>query len=229
MASYTIETMMNPKLNLLQDFRQSYLVPGRSATGQPILQLDRDCDGQVSAKDPALVIRDSVDSPWRPVQSPEEVQTYLASSPLDTRGLNLGVWQDRKRWIFFSPDGQMQPKEVANIGGPPKSEQTWTLRGGTSRPPQAEQLWNTERFHHTETKDHYEYNVPEFTGYFYTKIDPARVSVTEVDTPNGPQAVLNEGQVISRARIEQVTCFARDGQNWVPMGFKDIDYRGVLD
>lgn len=216
---------MNARLNVLQGFRTSNLVSAQSAKGESVLKLDRDRDGRVDRHDPVLVLRDSVEAAWRPVKDADELKGFLEATPGRERGERLGLWRDARRWVIFSPDGDIQKREVFAIGGPPKDPSAWTLRGGTPRPRHAEDMWNQEKFHHLEEQLHEEYRVPECTAYFYVKTDPAQVNVGTVDG----QPTFNESLVVSRTHMEQVTCFGRDGNNYVPLGFKDVDYRGVLD
>ena len=220
--------MINPRLNILQDYRQSYLVNARTASGEAVLKLDRDCDGQARPEDGVLVTRETRQSDWRPVKNVAELDHILKSTPPKEKGHLLGLWRDQRNWLIQSPDGEVQSREVVTFAGPSRHE-GWTLRVGTPRHRHSDDQWNTEKFHHMEEDLHYQYQVPESTGYYYTQVDPEQVKIGQIDTPAGPQAVFQEGRVISRCRVEQVTAFAQDGKNWVPMGFKDIEFRGVLD
>jgi hypothetical protein len=222
--------MINTRLNELQGYRTSYLVNAKTVAGEAVIKLDRDCDGQVARDEAVLVLRDSAQpESWRPLKSVAELSQFLETTPEKLRGQNLGLWRDKGRFFLASADGKIQNREVTPIAGPPSSSADWTLRGGKPRVAHAETLWSTEKFHHMSEQMHDEYDVPEFTAYHYTKIDPARVNVASLETPAGTVATFNEGLVVSRTHVEQVTCFARDGQNWVPMGFKDMDFRGYLD
>lgn len=222
--------MINPRLNELQGYRTSYLVNAKTVTGEAVIKLDRDCDGQVSVDQPVLVVRDSAQAEgWRPLKNVSELSQFLETTKGKQRGQDLGLWRDKGRFFVTSADGKIQSREVTPMAGKPSGPSDWTLRGGQPRIPHADTVWSAEKFHHISEQLHDEYNVPEFTAYHYTKIDPDRVNVGITETPAGPVATFNEGQVVSRTHVEQVTCFARDGQNWVPMGFKDIDFRGVLD
>ncbi|MFN8606472.1 MAG: hypothetical protein U0931_03005 [Vulcanimicrobiota bacterium] len=220
--------MINPRLNELTGYRTSYLVNAKTVTGEAVLKLDRDCDGQVAAHEPVLVVRDSVDSKdWRPLKNVGDLKSFLETTPEKERGLRLGYWRDRRSFLIMPADGKIQNREVTTIGGPTK--EIPTLRGGKGLPKYAETLWNTERFSHITSKDHYEYKVPEYTAYHYVQVDPGQVRVGSQETPAGTVATLEEGQVISHTHVEQVTAFARDGNNWVPMAFKDRDFYGVLN
>jgi len=222
--------MINTRLNELQGYKTSYLVNAKTVTGEPVLKLDRDCDGQVAANEPVLVVRDSAkpDS-WRPLKNVADLAAFLESTPADKRGESLGYWRDKRSYLVRPADGKIQNREVTPIAGHDTGPKDYSLRGGKAIPAHADTLWSTEKFHHISTKDHAEYDVPEFTAYHYTKIDPARVNIGTAETPAGTVATFNEPQVVSRTHVEQVTCFARDGSNWVPMSFKDTDYRGYLD
>lgn len=221
--------MINTRLNELQGFKASYLVNAKTVTGDPVLKLDRDCDGQVAAHEPVLVVRDSSKSEsWRPLKNVDDLKKFLEATPAKERGECLGYWRDKRSYVFKAADGKIQNREVTTIGGPPKEMPT--LRGGNKLPKFAETLWNTEKFHNISTKDHYEHEgAVEYTAYHYTKVDPARIQIGSAETPAGTVATFEEPQVVSRTHVEQVTCFARDGNNWVPMSFKDTDYVGYLD
>lgn len=220
--------MINTRLNELQGYKTSYLVNAKTVSGEPVLKLDRDCDGQVGPHEPVLVIRDSKESDeWRPVKNVDDLKKFLEATPDKERGACLGYWRDRRNFVFKAADGKIQKREVTTIGGPPK--ELPTLRGGKKLPKYAETLWNTEKFHNITTKDHYEYDAVEYTAYHYTKVDPARVQIGTAETPAGTVATFEEPQVVSRTHVEQVTCFAKDGNNFVPMAFKDTDHVGYLD
>jgi len=220
--------MINPRLNELQGYRTSYLVNAKTVSGDAVLKLDRDCDGQVAADEPVLVIRDSADSKdWRPLKNVADFKSFLESTPEKERGERLGYWRDRRSFLVRPADGKIQKREVTTIGGP--AREIPTLRGGKSIPKYADTLWSTERFSHITTKDHNEYPAVEFTAYHYTRIDPGQVRLGSAETPAGTVATFEEGQVINHTRVEQVTCFAADGHNFVPMGFKDTDFYGRLD
>ncbi|MBN9417265.1 MAG: hypothetical protein J0I12_17600 [Candidatus Eremiobacteraeota bacterium] len=221
--------MINTRLNELQGYKTSYLVNAKTVSGEPVLKLDRDCDGQVGAHEPVLVIRDSRESDqWRPVKNVDDLKKFLEATPDKERGVCLGYWRDRRNFLFKAADGKIQSREVTTIGGPPK--ELPTLRGGKKVPPHAETLWNTEKFHSISTKEHYEHEgAIEYTAYHYTKVDPARLQIGTAETPAGTVATFEEPQVVSRTHVEQVTCFAKDGNHFVPMAFKDTDYTGYLD
>lgn len=222
--------MIDTRINALLDHRTSFVVNAKTVAGEAVLKLDRDCDGQVAADEPVLVRRESASADtWKPVKNVGELAQWLETTPPRERSHTLGLWRDKRSFLVFAADGKVQNREVTPMAGEPKAQHQWTLRGGKPRIPYADTVWTAEKFHHMDTQDHPQYKVPEFTAYYYTKIDPSCLKLATVDTPAGPVTAFQEGQVVSRTRVEQVTAFARDGQNWVPMSFKDHDFRGVLD
>lgn len=222
--------MIDLNLNVLQGYRTSYIVNAKTAKGESVLKLDRDQDGQVPADEAVLVTRESSQSQeWKPVKDVAELKSFLEKTPSKERGQNLGLWRDR-RWLGIGKrDGVVQSKEVWAMAGQRQDQSQWTLRGGIPAQPHADTVWSQEHFHHMDQDKQPEYKVPESTAYYYTKIDPARVEVGTQDTPAGPVATFKEGQVVTHTHVEKVTCFAQDGGNWVPMGFKDSDYYGAYD
>ena len=221
--------MIDPRLNVLQGYKTSYIVNAKTVSGDSVLKLDRDRDGQVAAQEPALVMKDSSQPEgWRPVKSVAELSQFLEATPAKQRATDLGLWRDARRFLVVPADGRLQKSEVTPMGGHPV-DKTWSLRGGTAKIPHAESVWSAEKFHSISETMHDDYDVPEYTSYHYVKTDPARVHVATEETPAGTVSTFNESQVITHTHVEQVTCFARDGQHWVPMGFKDTDYRGAFD
>ena len=220
--------MINTRLNELQGYKTSYLVNAKTVSGEPVLKLDRDCDGQVAAHEPVLVVReDSKSDAWRPLKSVDDLKKFLEATPAKERGQCLGYWRDRRSYLIKAADGKIQNHEVTTIGGPAK--EIPTLRGGKKLPKHAETLWNTEKFQESRAKDPPKQDAVEHAAYPYHKVDRGRVQSGSAETPAGTVATFEEPQVVSRTHVEQVTCFARDGNNWVPMAFKDTDYVGYLD
>lgn len=216
--------MIDTRMNALLDYRTSYLVNAKTCSGEAILKLDRDCDGQVPQDAPALVRRVD-EGGWAPIKSVQELATLLESTPAAQRGEQLGLWRDARNWFVLPADGKVQDHEVISLAGQKPSAEQWTLRGGMPKTPHADEVWAAENFHSVAEENHREYNVPEWTAYYYTHIDPSKVFLGTVETPAGTVSTLKEGQVVCRTRVEQVTAYARDGQNWVPMGFRDFEFR----
>lgn len=219
--------MIDTRLNALVGHRTSFVVNAKTVTGESVLKLDRDCDGQVSTAEPVLVLKEG--ETWRPVRNVGELGEFLETTRGKERGLNLGLWRDARSWLVFAADGKIQDREVTPMSGHPRGPQDWTLRGGAPRIPHAETVWSTEHFHSMAQQEHEQIPATEYTAYYYTKIDPSCVSLGSAETPAGPVTTLKEGQVVSRTHVEQVTAYARDGAAIVPMAFKDWECQGALD
>lgn len=219
--------MIDTRLNAIVGQRTSFVVNARTSTGEPVLKLDRDCDGQVATHEPALVLQDG--ESWRPVRDVGELKQFLETTRGRERGLKLGLWRDARSWCFFAPDGKVQEKEVTPMSGHPRADGDWTLRGGTPSIPHAETVWSAEQFHSIAEEPHEQIPATEYTAFYYTKVDPDCVSLGSAETPAGPVTSFREGLRVSRTHVEQVTAFGRDGAHWVPLGFKDWDCQGALD
>lgn len=221
--------MIDLGLNVQRNIRTSFLVNARTAQGESVLKLDRDCDGQVDRRDPVLVMRDNTEEAnWRPVKNVGELGKFLETTVASERGQKLGLWYDRRQWVVGKPNGKIENREVAAIGGPPERPEDWTLRGGKRPVAHAEDLWNTDKFFGMAEKNHPEHDAPQYTAYYYTRVDPAKVHLGTAETPAGPVTTWNEPQVGSRTHVEEVTSYAQDGPHWVPMAVKEYDYTGVL-
>ena len=194
--------MIYPCLGHIQGNRTSYLVQAQTVKGQSVIKLDGDCDGRVDHKDEVLVLRDRADekADWRPVESTEELQAFLEANPsAQDRGDKLGLWRDKRSWLIFPRDGQIQRNEVTPM----------SVR------------WNTEKFHHYEEVPHPKARLNEYEGYFYVKPQGDKVFLET----RGSVVCFQEPLANSRVRIDHVTHVGRDGVNDIPLATKSYEFK----
>jgi hypothetical protein len=99
--------------------RRSYVIPSKTASGSPVVKLDRDKDRTVSDSDPALVIREKSAEgtwSWKPVENVDQFTSFMNKASVSDQRENLGLWEDKKSWVFGKPDGKVQDQEVRSMG-----------------------------------------------------------------------------------------------------------------
>lgn len=110
------------------------LVVASAADGQPVV---KPClaDSFIPESDHvALASRPNAETPWQPVRSLAELKEFVANTPADQLGNNLGVWTDKRRfWVVGSRDGQPQNREVQTFGDRWKNMETVVTRGLVDR------------------------------------------------------------------------------------------------
>lgn len=183
----------------------SYLVASKTVKGEPVLRLDQDKDRSVSPKDPAVVVRKqdaAGEWKWTPAADPQETMTYLNGSD-SSKGDDVGLWTDKKSYLFFAADGVVQDKEVT----------TFKERWSEEKLDSSNTRWNTEKGQNDGWFNH------------YSTVDASAVKVRSEERHNGTLTVLEEPGVITRTRAEEVEIWARTGAGWIPYTTEKTDYR----
>ncbi|MBI2265662.1 MAG: hypothetical protein HYU64_10885 [Armatimonadetes bacterium] len=173
------------------DTRESYLVRGKTAQGEPVIQVDSDRDYVVSEKDPALVIRteECGEWKWKPVTDIAQLKQFLERASAKEKKEQLGLWRDAHRWLVFGKkDGIPQSKEVTPMG----------------------ERWDSLTFHNNETATDSHGRTCAWARH-YSRVQARDVKVTLMQTAGGPLAVLEEPQEIGRTEVKYVTVWGING------------------
>lgn len=176
--------------------RTSHLVQSKSVTGEPVVRLDRNCDDKDTRWDSALVTRVNQHADWKPVRNVAELETFLASASEDDKRNNLGQWKDKREWVFWSPDGQIQPREVKTM---------WEVN-----------LYDKARLHSRAEEPDPVHGGPLIDAAYYVRLDPGTAAVKD--------GKYEEQIVVSDSYITRTTEWAKDGPHWIPMGFKHSEF-----
>lgn len=154
----------------------SYLVQSKSRKGANILQIDRTGSGQVDAFSPTLVIRE--EKGWRPCQNAKELQSFLAASTPQERGANLGVWQQKNRWLVLPPDGELRAKDVTPMSA----------------------VWGDLKLHGSDEDRVNSNETRKIWATHHSAVDASEVSVGF----SGDKAIFSEPRKIAQTEIQQM-------------------------
>ncbi len=176
--------------------RTSHLVASKSVTGEPVVRLDRNCDDKDTRWDSALVTRVNGHADWKPVKNVAELESFLQSASPEDKRDNLGLWKDKREWVFWSPDGQIQPREVKSM--------------------MDVNLYDKATLHSRAEEPDPVHGGPLIDAAYYVRVDPGVTTVKD--------GKYEEPIVVSDSYVTRTTEWAQDGKYWIPMGFKTSEF-----
>ena len=180
--------------------KTSHLIQSKSVTGEPVVRVDRNCDDKDTRWDSALVTRVNSHADWKPVRNVAELEAFLSTASEKDKRDNLGQWKDKREWVFWSPDGQIQPREVKSM--------------------MDVHLMEKARLHSRAEEPCPTHGGPLIDAGYYVRRDPGQTNVTH---ENGT-VLYNEPVVVSDSYICKTVEWSKDGPHWIPMGFKHSEF-----